>query len=109
MLSDFSGIVSGGGGDVKPAFVEGPSAVPARKEEAVAEGGAPDAVHGARVPVVGLEILLVVAHGALVDQAVLGAGEVRGSVPGGEVERQPAGLSRDHAAFRVAFDRSETK
>ena len=75
--------------------------LPAGKEEAVAEGRASNAVHGGRVPVVGLEVLLVVAHGALVDQPVLGAGEVRRSVPGREVERKPTGLPRYHA-FRVS-------
>lgn len=76
--------------------------IPAREKETVAEGGAPDAVDGAGVSVVRFEVLLVVADGALVDQAVLRTGEVRRSVPGGEVERKTARLAGDYA-LRVTF------
>lgn len=64
-----------------------PPRTPSGQEETVTEGRAPDAVDGARVAVVRLKVLLVVADGALVDQAVLGAGEVRSTVAGREVER----------------------
>lgn len=64
-----------------------PPRTPSRQEQTVAEGRAPDAIDWARVTVVRLKVLLVVADGALVDQAVLGAGEVRSSVAGREVER----------------------
>lgn len=78
-----------------------PTNTPSGEEETVAKGRASDAVHGARVPVVSLEVLLVVADGTLVDQPVLGAGEVRRPVTGREVKRQAAGLPRNHA-LRVA-------
>lgn len=68
---------------------------PARQQEAIAKGRAAGAVHRARVSVVGLEVLLVVAHGALVDEPVLRAGEVDVAVPGWEIERETACLARD--------------
>lgn len=66
------------------------------------EGGASYTVHWAGVSVVGLQILLIVADGALVDQTVLCPGEVRGSVSSREVERKSASLPRDDP-FCVAF------
>ena len=75
--------------------------LPSGEEETVAKGRTPDAIDGTRVPVVSLEVLLVVADGTLMDQSVLGAGEVRGAIAGREVERQPTGLPRNHA-LRVA-------
>lgn len=81
-----------------------PTNIPSGEEEPVAKGRTSDAVDGTRVPVVGLEVLLVVADGTLVDQPVLGAGEVRRPIPGGEVKRQAAGLPRNHA-LRVACRR----
>lgn len=55
------------------------------------------------MPVVRLKVLLVVADGALVDQAVLSTSKVRGSVSRGEIERQATGLTRYHA-FGVAWN-----
>lgn len=52
--------------------------------------------------VVRFEVLFVVADGALVDQPVLRAGEVRRSVPRGKVERKTTCLAGDYA-FRVTF------
>lgn len=66
------------------------------------ERGASYTVHRAGVSVVGLQVLFVVADGALVDQTVLCPGEVRGSISSREVERKSASLSRDDP-FRVAF------
>lgn len=67
------------------------------------ERGASYTVHRAGVSVVGLQVLLVVADGALVDQTILCPGEVRGSVSSREVERKSASLPRDHP-FRAAFN-----
>lgn len=78
-----------------------PTDKPGGEEETLAKRRTSDAVDGTRVPVVSLEVLLVVADRTLVDQPVLGAGEVRRSIPGREIKRQPAGLPRDHA-LRVA-------
>lgn len=79
---------------------------PSGEEEAVAKGRTSDAVDGTRVAVVGLEVLLVVADGTLVDQPVLGAGKVRRPVAGREVERQTAGLPRNHT-LRVSCNKME--
>lgn len=75
----------------------GSTVLPARQEEVVAEGGTSDAVDRAGVSLISLEVLFVVANGALVDQPILCAGEVCRSISRRKVERQAAGLSRDDA------------
>lgn len=43
--------------------------------------------------VIRFQVLLVVAHGTLMNQSILGSGEVGGAVSGREIEAKPAPLA----------------